>query len=182
MVYIFLAPGFEEAEALVPGDLLRRAGVEVALAALEGELVTGGHGITVKADLTLEQVELDRAEMLILPGGGVGVRNLGDSPVVEALIRGAAERNIPLAAICAAPSLLGRWGLLEGREAVCYPGWEDQLTGAEVKGENQVVESGSILTGRAAGAAFDFGLALIRKLRGAEEEEKVRHGICYRGE
>jgi len=182
MVYMLLAPGFEEAEALVPADLLRRAEVEVALTALEGEYVTGGHGITVKADLTLAQVDLSQAEMLVLPGGGVGVRNLGNSPAVEALVRRAAEENIPLAAICAAPSLLGRWGLLEGRAAVCYPGWEEQLTGAEVQKEAQVVESGSVLTGRAAGAAFDFGLALIRKLRGAEEEEKVRHGIFYRGE
>ena len=104
MVYILLAPGFEEAEALVPADLLRRAGVEAALAALEGELVPGGHGITVKADLALDQVDLDRAEMIVLPGGGVGVKNLGADPRVEELVREAVRRDIWVAAICAGSS------------------------------------------------------------------------------
>lgn len=179
MVYILLAPGFEEAEALVPADLLRRAGVETALAALDGTLVPGGHQITVQADLTLDQVDLDRAEMLILPGGGAGVRNLGEDPRVEALVKEGARRGIPLAAICAAPTLLGRWGLLEDREAVCYPGMEGQLTGARVRPGQKTVRDESLITAQAAGSAFDFGLKLVAALAGTEKAQEVRNGIHY---
>ncbi|MCF2597054.1 DJ-1 family glyoxalase III [Pseudoflavonifractor phocaeensis] len=179
MVYILLAPGFEEAEALVPADLLRRAGIETALTSLEGGFVTGGHQITVKADLTLDQVDLDRAEMLVLPGGGVGVRNLGESQAVADLIRRGAERDIPLAAICAAPTLLGRWGLLEGKQAVCYPGMEDQMTGARVCRESGVAEDVRLITGRAAGSAFDFGLKLVEALSGADKAQEVRYAVHY---
>ena len=167
MVYILLAPGFEEAEALVPADLLRRAGIETALVSLEGDSVTGSHQITVKADLELSQVDLGRASMLMLPGGGRGVENLGKSPAAAALVREAAEGGVPLAAICAAPTLLARWGLLEGKQAVCYPGMENQLTGALIRAEAGVVEDGDRITGRAAGSAFDFGLALVRYLAGS---------------
>lgn len=179
MVYILLAPGFEEAEALVPADLLRRAGVEVALTALEGENVTGGGRITLRADLTLDRVDLDRAEMIVLPGGRRGVENLAASPAVEDLVREARNRDIPLAAICAAPTLLGKWGLLEGKRAVCYPGMEDRLTGAQVERDSGVVEDGGLVTGRAAGSSFDFGLALVRALTGPEKAEEVRHAVCY---
>ena len=117
MVYILLAPGFEEAEALVPADLLRRANIDTALVSLQGEAVAGSHQITVKADLTLDRADLNRAEMVVLPGGGVGVKNLGEDPRVEALVREAIRRDIWVAAICAAPTLLGRWGLLEGKKA-----------------------------------------------------------------
>jgi len=179
MVYILLAPGFEEAEALVPADLLRRAGIEVALTALEGEEVTGGHQITVRADLSLDRVDLDRADMVVLPGGGVGVQNLGRSAAVEGLVREAAARGIPLAAICAAPTLLGRWGLLEGKRAVCYPGMEDQLTGARVCRDSGAVEDVKLVTGRAAGSAFDFGLKLVEVLSGTDKAREVRHAVHY---
>ena len=129
MVYILLAPGFEEAEALVPADLLRRAGIETKLVSLEGEAVTGSHRITVRADASLAEIDLSGAEMLVLPGGGEGVKNLGAEARVEELVREAAGRDLWIAAICAAPTLLGRWGLLEGKKAVCYPGMEDQLVG-----------------------------------------------------
>ena len=179
MVYILLAPGFEEAEALVPADLLRRAGVEAALAALEGELVPGGHGITVKADLALDQVDLDRAEMIVLPGGGVGVKNLGADPRVEELVREAVRRDIWVAAICAAPTLLGRWGLLEGKRAICYPSMEGQLSGARVQPSPGVVADGKIITGRAAGSAFEFGLSLIEALADEEKAGDIRDSVCY---
>lgn len=180
MVYILLAPGFEEAEALVPADLLRRAGIDTALTALEGAAVTGSHGVTVQADRTLDQLDLDRAEMLVLPGGGKGVENLGKSSAVEDLVREARNRDIPLAAICAAPTLLGRWGMLEGKKAVCYPGMEDRLTGAVVERASGVVEDRKLITSRAAGSAFDFGLTLVRVLAGAEKAEEVRHAVHYR--
>lgn len=179
MVYILLAPGFEEAEALVPADLLRRAGIETALVSLEGDSVTGSHQITVKADLELSQVELERTEMVVLPGGGRGVENLGKSPAVADLVRNAAKRSIPLAAICAAPTLLAKTGCLRGKRAVCYPGMEDQLTGAVPCPEEPVVVDGKLITARAAGASFDFGLALVEALAGKEKAAEVRRGVCY---
>ena len=179
MVYILLAPGFEEAEALVPADLLRRAGIETALVSLEGELVPGSHAITVKADLVLDQVDLVRADMVVLPGGGAGVENLGKEPRVEALVRAAAKQNIWLAAICAAPTLFSRWGLLEGKAAVCYPGWADRLTGADYRPEDKLAVAGKFITAQAAGASVDFGLKLVEVLAGEEKAEEVRHGIYY---
>lgn len=179
MVYILLAPGFEEAEALVPADLLRRGGVETALVSLEGDEVAGGHGITVKADLELARVALTQAELIVLPGGGEGVRNLGRHPAVAALVQEAVDREIPLAAICAAPTLLGRWGLLKGKRAVCYPGLEEQLEGAQIPAGIRVAEDGLIITGQAAGSAFDFGLALVERLAGPEKAAEVRHAVHY---
>lgn len=177
MVYILLAPGFEEAEALVPADLLRRAKVPVALTALEGTQVTGGHGITVVADTDLSQVDLSQMSMLVLPGGAQGVLNLSSSPAVSALIRTTLEHSIPVAAICAAPTILGSMGLLDGKKAVCYPGMENQLLGAQVPQNTRVVQDGLITTGQAAGSAVEFGLALVEQLAGAQKAQEVRHVI-----
>lgn len=179
MVYILLAPGFEEAEALVPADLLRRAGVETALVSVTGEPVPGSHGVTVTADTDLDGADLSRAEMIVLPGGGPGHKNLGAEPRVERLVREAADRGLWVAAICAAPTLLGRWGLLEGKQAVCYPGMEEGLAGAKVRAASGVVRDGKIITGRAAGSAFDFGLALVEALAGKGAAQQVRNGIYY---
>ncbi len=181
MVYLFLAPGFEEAEALVPTDLLRRAGVETSLVAVPEGPVTGGHGITVQADLPLSGVSLENASLLVLPGGGVGVANLGKSDEVRRLFTEADARGIPIAAICAAPSLLGNWGLLHGRNAVCYPDarWESQMTDATLHPDQGAVDDGTLTTGRAAGSAFDFGLRLVARLAGEEMAAKVAAGIHY---
>ena len=180
MVYILLAPGFEEIEALAPADLLRRAGIETALVALEGDCVPGWKNITVKADLSLDRVELDKADMIVLPGGGVGVENLGKDARVEVLVKAAAEKGLWVAAICAAPTLLSRWGLLDGRKAVCYPTWSDRLTGADFRAGELLAVDGQFITGQAAGSAMDFGLKLVEVLAGAERAEEVRHGVCYR--
>ena len=179
MVYIFLAPGFEEAEALVPADLLRRANIETALVTVTGKPVPGSHGITVTADIALEDVDLSKADMVVLPGGGLGYENLGREPRVERLVKEAAEKELWVAAICAAPTLLGKWGLLAGKDAVCYPGMEEGLTGAQARMDQRFVTDGKIITGRAAGSAFDFGLALVEALAGRDEADKVRHGVCY---
>ena len=180
MVYILLAPGFEEIEALAPADLLRRAGIETALVSVTGEPVPGSHGVTVLADVTLDEVDLSRADMVVLPGGGPGYKNLGADPRVEALVREAVKRDIWVAAICAAPTLLGKWGLLTGKQAVCYPGMEEGLVGAvPPKPGYNVVRDGRIITGRAAGATFDFGLALIEALEGKGAAQQVRSAICY---
>ena len=179
MVYILLAPGFEEMEALVPADLLRRAGLEVALTTVGPALVPGGHNITVQADLTLDQITLKAGDMVVLPGGGAGVENLAACPGVETLVRrAAADELVWLAAICAAPTLLAQWGLLHGKRAVCYPGLEPRLGDAQPQ-DFSVVEAGTIITGRAAGSAFDFGLKLVSVLSNTEKSEEIRHGICY---
>ena len=146
---------------------------------ITGEPVPGSHGVTVLADITLDEVDLSKADMLVLPGGGPGYKNLGKEPRVEQLVRKAAEKGLWVAAICAAPTLLGRWGLLEGKNAVCYPGMEEGLTGAQPRMDQGFVVDGKIITGRAAGSAFDFGLALVEALAGAAEADKVRHGIYY---
>ena len=179
MVYILLAPGFEEAETLVPADLLRRAGAEVELVSVMENPVLGSHSIAVAADTSLDRVDLDRAEMIVLPGGGPGYKNLGKEPAVEKLVREAVRRGLWVAAICAAPTLLGGWGLLEGKSAVCFPGMEAGLANAQAKMEQSVVVDGKIITGRAAGSAFDFGLALIEALSGREAAEKVRAAVHY---
>lgn len=179
MVYILLAPGFEEAEALVPADLLRRGEIETALVSITGEPVPGSHGVTVTADTDLDGVDLSKADMVVLPGGGPGYKNLGADPRVERLVKEAAEKGLWVAAICAAPTLLGKWGLLTGKNAVCYPGMEEGLTGAKVQATSGVVRDGKIITGRAAGSAFDFGLALIEALAGKGAAQQVRNGIYY---
>lgn len=179
MVYILLAPGFEEVEALAPVDLLRRAGIETATVSITGEPVPGSHGVTVTADLGLDQVDLDKMEMVVLPGGGPGYKNLGADPRVERLVREAVKRDLWVAAICAAPTLLGGWGLLAGKDAVCYPGMEEGLTGAQARMDRGVVADGKIITGRAAGSAIDFGLALVAALKGRDEADKVKHAIYY---
>ena len=179
MVYILLAPGFEETEALAPADLLRRANIETALVSLTGESVPGSHGITVVADMGLDEVDLSKADMIVLPGGGPGYKNLGADPRVERLVREAAERDLWIAAICAAPTLLGRWGLLEGKKAICYPGMEDQLTGALVQTAPGEIRDGKIITGRAAGNAIDFAAELIEVLLDRAAADKVLESICY---
>ena len=179
MVYVLLAPGFEEAEALVPVDMLRRAGIETATVSITGEPVTGSHNITVVADLTLDQVDPDKMDMVVLPGGGPGHKNLGAEPRVEQLVRQAVKQDAWVAAICAAPTLLGRWGLLEGKNAVCYPGMEDGLTGAQPQMADGVVKDGKIITGRAAGSAIDFGAELIDALINKAATDKVLESICY---
>ena len=136
-----------------------------------------GRNITVKADLTLDQVRMEDLELLMLPGGGVGVANLGADPRVEALVKQAAERGKKLAAICAAPSLLSKWGVLADKKAVCYPTWRDKLAGARYQPGEKLAVDGDIVTGQAAGASFAFGLKLIEVLRGAEAARKVREEI-----
>ena len=179
MVYILLAEGFEESEAIVPADLLRRAGIEVALVSVAPGAVTSSHGVAVQADMTLGQMNLSQAEMIVLPGGLGGGRNLDKQSGLGHMIQLALEQDIWVAAICAAPTLLARRGFLKGREAVCYPGMEDQLTGATARMDRSVVVDGKIITGRAAGAAFDFGLELVKALAGAEKAEEVRHAVHY---
>ncbi len=183
MIYILLGPGFEEAEALVPADLLRRADLPVTLAGVTGRTITGSHGITVQADLPAAAVSLAPDDMLILPGGLKGVSAMEHSPAAMKLIRQAADDpQVWLAAICAAPTLLARADLLPaGVHAVCYPGMESQLSaaGAAPVMDRPVVAQGRLITGRAAGSAFDFGLAIVEMLAGTAKADQVRAAVHY---
>ena len=181
MVYILLAEGFEEAQALIPADLLRRAGMPVSLVGLNAATVAGGHGIAVAADLTLEQVVLSSQDMLLLPGGKGGVESMQMDLFALALIQKAHTVGCYLAAICAAPTLLAHLGLLDRRSAVCYPGMEGEMGSAVVRPECPVVVDGRIITARSAGCAFDFALKLIEILAGSEKAKEVQHAIHYRG-
>ena len=172
MVYILLADGFEEIEALCPLDLLRRAGIDAkTVSVTEKRVVTGSHGISVTADLTAEN-SLSDIEMLVLPGGMPGTTNLDKSQFCDGLLRAAAKNGAYIAAICAAPMVLGRRGLLAGREAVCYPGFEHELAGAKLS-DRRVVRDGRIITGVGMGAALEFGLALVEIFCGKETAERI---------
>ena len=178
MVYMFLANGFEEIEALCPLDLLRRAGVEVKTVAVGGETlqVTGSHGITVLADIDEKDFADEAPEMVILPGGMPGASNLDASPTVDGAIKSALACDGYLAAICAAPMILGKRDLLVGKRAICFPGFEQYLNGATVASE-RVVCDGKIITGAGMGVALDFGLALVAALRGKEAAAALRRAV-----
>ena len=184
MVYILLGAGFEEAEALVTADVLRRADLPVTLAGIGGNTVAGSHNITILADRPVEQVTLEAGDMVVLPGGMGGVASIEGSEAAMKLVRHAAEdAELWLAAICAAPTLLARAGVLpKGAHAVCYPGLEGALVEARAvpQMDRPTVTEGKLITGRAAGSAFDFGLALVEALAGSEAAEKVRAGLVYR--
>lgn len=168
MIVLFMANGTEEIEALTPVDLLRRSGVEVKVVGVGGRRVTGSHGITVECDLAdSEWKSPDDLQGVILPGGMPGTRNLDASRVVDDALRLAAAQGGILAAICAAPLILGRRGLLEGRRATCFPGFEQELRGALVESA-PVCRDGRIITARGAGAALAFGLELVSALCGGE--------------
>ena len=182
MVCVLLGTGFEETEALVPVDLLRRAGIPVTLAGLTGREVTGSHQITVKADKLLSEVKPEEIEMVFLPGGSGGVASISACPPALELIRTLYDMGRYVAAICAAPTVLAALGLLEGRPAVCYPGMEAQLSGAVVRKGTPVVPDGQIITGEAAGSAFAFGLKLIEVLKGSTVADSVKNQVFYHGE
>ena len=171
--YIFLADGFEETEALCPWDLLLRAGVPVKLVSINrDEYVTGTHGLRVKADITAASLcEPEGDICVVLPGGMPGAANLDRDPTVDKYVAHAAKHG-HLGAICAAPFVLGVRGLLRGKEATCFPGFEDKLQGARIS-EKKAVTDGNITTARGMGAAFEFGVELIAALCGDDIARKV---------
>ena len=181
MIYILLGAGFEEAEALVTADVLRRANLPVSLTGIGAETVAGSHGITVRADVRVEDVVLSGGDTVVLPGGMGGVASMEGSKAAMALIREAAEKY-RVAAICAAPTLLARAGLLgSGVHAVCYPGMEGELfaAGAVPQMDRSTVVDGNLITGRGPGSAFDFGLTLVEVLAGADVARTVAAGLVY---
>ena len=176
MVYVFLADGFEIIEALAPVDMLKRAGVEVKTVGVTGKLVTASCGVGVAADITAEEFDFYDVEAIVLPGGMPGTLNLENSPVVQNAIDNAVNIDVPVCAICAAPSILGHKELLDGKEATCFPGFEEALTGAELS-DDFVVTDGNFITARGAGACIDFGLEIVKMLKGEAVAQKVRESI-----
>lgn len=179
MVYVLLAEGFEEIEALTPVDLLRRAGVEVALVGVAGKTVCGAHGISVEADIEIDKADFSLADMVVLPGGMPGTTNLYADARVTAAVSKMAGDGKYVAAICAAPSvILGGMGLLDGKKATCYPGMERGMKGAAALDRNCVVD-GHFITGRAVGGALDFACALVAALCGEEQARKVADAVVH---
>lgn len=177
MVVCFIANGFEEIEALTPVDCLRRCELDVLTVGIGSCIIRGSHGIAVVTDTDDGMfVPSDDIDMLILPGGMPGTLNLEANKCVQATIDYCVEHNIPIAAICAAPSILGHKGLLEGKKAVCYPGFESELKGAEIA-DCKVAVDGNIITAKGMGAALDFSYAIIEKLISKERAELLKGAI-----
>ena len=172
MILLLLADGFEETEALVPLDLLLRGKCDVKTVGITGKTVSGAHGIPVTADLCPNEVK-GKIDALILPGGMPGTTNLDASPDVDRLIEKTISDGGRLAAICAAPMVLGRRGLLQNKRAVCFPGFESELKGA-IKSNKRVETDGNVTTAVGMGAAYEFGLALLSLLAGRKTAEQVR--------
>ena len=180
MVYLLLGTGFEEIEAVTPCDLLRRAGVEVCTVGVNGPVVTGSHGIPIQADCALADVSLEKAEMLVLPGGLRGVASIQASEKAMNLIRAFSETGKFVAAICAAPTILAELHLTDGHLATCYPGMEDQMGDAVMVPETDAVQDGTIITGTSAGCSIPFALQLITALKGRQAADDVAKAIVFR--
>ena len=177
MIYVLLADGFEEIEAIEPIDIMRRAKMAVATVGVNDKRVKGAHGIMVEADILIEDVNKEDMEMLVLPGGaGHSVLDADDR--VHEMIDYALDNDIYISAICASPSILGKRGLLKGKKATCFPGFEQHLEGAEVVCDKAVCD-GKIITARGAGAAGDFGFKIVEELRGKELSDELKKVMQY---
>jgi 4-methyl-5(b-hydroxyethyl)-thiazole monophosphate biosynthesis len=181
MIIVLLAEGFEEIEALTPVDMLRRASLTIKTVGISGKTVMGAHGISVACDLLPDEVDLSLVDMVILPGGMPGTLNLFSSPFTEKAVRSVLEANGRVAAICAAPLILGRYGLLNGVVATCYPGFENELRGA-ILVDKDVITFDNITTARGMGVAAEFSLELIRLLCDESTAAKISNAICRRND
>ncbi len=184
MVYLLLGNGFEETEAIAPLDCLRRAGIPVTTLGIGGDTVVSAHQVEVRTDRSVEGLtaeDLSSAEMVILPGGLGGVAAIQGSDAAVELILTCQKSGGWLAAICAAPAVLGKLGLLTGKKATVYPGMQDGLVDGIHQPGAAVVVDGKIITGEAAGSAWAFGLTLVTCLRDREAAEKVAGAIHYHG-
>lgn len=178
MIYVFLAEGFEEIEAIAPIDIMRRAELEVKTVGVTGKTVCGAHGIEIKADISLDEVNINNADLIFLPGGMPGTTNLMENKTVIDLILKANDKNILISAICAAPMILGRLNLLNGRKAVCFPGFEEHLLGADVLDES-VAQDSNIITAKGAGAAHKLGFKLVEILKDKKTADELYFGMQY---
>ncbi len=177
-VYVFFADGFEEMEAFASVDVLRRAGVPVQMVTVtDDEIVRGAHGIPVLCDKNISNCDFYDGELLLLPGGLPGATTLEESGELRKLILKFAAAGKPLAAICAAPMILGQLGLLKGKKATCYPGFDKYLEGAEYTGA-MVEKDGNIITGKGPGAAIPFALAVVELLCGLDKVQELKEAMC----
>ena len=188
MVYIFLADGFEECEAIAPVDMLRRAGADAVTvkvsqgSRLPGKTAAGSHDIFIEADISEGEMELEKISMIVLPGGMPGTDNLFNSPAVKEAVEHCVKNSLPIGAICAAPSILARWGYLKNKTATAYPSFKRYLTenGAflgDSSAKMRVVTDGIFTTAEAAGASLDFALELVSVLKGKDASEKIAQQI-----
>ena len=178
MLYLFLADGFEETEALAPLDCIRRAGIRILTVGIGGEYITGAHGIEVKADIPAEDIDLTDCDGVFLPGGMPGTENLYASQTVKDVISFCAQNKKLIASICAAPSIPGRMGLLEGKRAVCYPKYEVTLKG-HIPSEKSVEADGCFITAKGAGCVFPFAHAIIRYFTDRETADRILQTMQY---
>lgn len=179
MIVFLLADGFEELEAVAPIDILRRCGADVRLVSVRSDRkAVGSHGIEFGCDMAAEALNAEEIEMLVLPGGGLGVENLDSFAGLDSLLESCRSRDAWIGAICAAPSLLGKRGYLQKKKAICYPGFEKYLTGA-VLSRSSVVRDGRIITAKAAGVAVEFGLELASALYGNDMSKKIGKAIYH---
>ncbi|MCR4780866.1 MAG: DJ-1/PfpI family protein [Ruminiclostridium sp.] len=177
MILVFLANGFEETEAVAPIDILRRNGRDVVTVGIGEEIITSAHGLTVVPDVTEVDLALsDEIEMIVLPGGMPGTLNLEKSRTVQDAIDYCSANGKYIAAICAAPSVIGKKGLLKGKNATCFPGFEEFLEGANFTGA-PVEADGNIVTARGAGVALEFGLKLVEVLSGKPAADKIKEAM-----
>ena len=177
MIYVFLAEGFEEIEALTPVDLLRRCELDVKTVGINSNIIRSSRGIPVITDLDANEIVLDdKLQMIVLPGGMPGTLNLEKSQKVQDAIDFCVKNDIYIAAICAAPSILGHKGLLDNKKATCFPGYESELKGAELS-EDLVCKDGKIITGKGAGASIEFSLALVETLISKERAELLKGSL-----
>lgn len=174
-VFVFLTTGFEEIEALATIDVLRRAKLNVQSVSLTGQKqVTGAHQVTVEADCLLEEADLSAADMLVVPGG---TTKFNEHEAFKQQLLAFAQKGGKVAAICASPMVLGGLGLLEGKKATCYPGFEQYLKGAQLHTESAVVVDGRITTGRGPGLTIAFALSLVEQLAGQAVRDEVASGL-----
>ena len=180
-IFVFLAEGFEEIEALTPVDVLRRAGLSVqTVSIMDEQAVAGAHGVPLLADKMFAEINPEDAEMILLPGGLPGATNLDAHEGLSRMILEFADAEKPLAAICAAPLVLGNRGLLQGKKATCYPGFETYLQGAEYTAA-LVEQDGNIITGKGPGAAMEFAFAIVEKYCGIDKVNELKQGMMILG-
>lgn len=179
MVYLFLADGFEIIEALSPVDMLRRADIDVKTVGVTGNVVTSSCGVKVNADISKDSVDLDNVDAVILPGGSLGTENLDKDSFVSQLVDDCAKKSVLICAICAAPSILGKKGLLKGIEATAFPSFTQYLDKAVLSNE-PVVYDKNFITARGAGVSVEFGLKIVEVLKGRETADNIKRTIQCR--
>ena len=178
-IYIMIADGFEETEALVPWDILKRAGADVKLVSVSKQSkATGSHGLVIDTDTAIDSVQNNTPDLIVLPGGMPGMLNLKNSVILKDMLVKCEKSGKLVAAICASPAVLGAHGLLKGRSAVCFPGFESQLEGARVS-EEFVCRDGNIITAKGMGVSFVFAFALVSALYGDAKAEELKKGAQY---